>query len=557
MTRFRKEDTPREVIARVRERAGEGWPRVWEEEGTLAVAKLRLAGVYDDRQDGFFMLRIRIPGGRLTWPQAEAIGQVVQQFARKPSPELEGPDRFGEVTTRQDIQVHWVRFDDLPTIWDRLEAVGLNSLQACGDSARNVTGCAVAGIDPEAAFDATPVVEQVNQYALDNPALSAFLPRKFKISITGCRTDCIVARINDLAFTPARRDGQLGFHVWAGGGLSDYPRLASSMDLFVRPEEVVDVATACLRLFGDLGDPLHKAVNRFRALVEELGPARTREELLRRLPAPLPTAGEDLSTGRPGDHLGVHPSTEPGRVFVGLNVPVGRLTGEELVEVARLAREYGDGGIRLSQRQNVILTGVAPERVPALRQEPLLRRLRPDPDPFEQAVVACTSAPFCKFGIFNVKQKGVDLIQYLRATVSPAATARLDALRLHVSGCKASCAQVHVGHLGLRATLGKDEAGYHEAFDVAVGGEPGRGRLARWVAAEVPAARTFQGIATVLEAYAAEAAPDEPLSAYLSRLPEARLAGFFGGSSLDAGTRGRGDAEMVSASPRPRVPASP
>lgn len=528
MTRFRPEDTPRDVIDCVRQRAGDGWERVWSEEGTLAVAKLRLAGVYDDRQDGFFMLRTRIAGGRLTWQQAAAIGRIAQEFSRKPAPALEGPDGFVELTTRQDIQLHWIAFDALPAVWAELEATGLTSLQACGDTARNVTGCPVAGIDRDQVLDAAPVVQEVNQRVLANPALSAFLPRKFKVAITGCPTDCIVAGINDLAFTPARRDGRLGFHVRAGGGLSDYPRLASSLDLFARPEQVVDVVEACLRLFRELGDPLHKAVNRFRALVHELGPARIRAELLSRLPSPLPSAGEDLSTGQACDHVGVHPQAEPDRVYVGLNVPVGRMAGEELVETARLACDYGDGEIRLTQRQNLILTGVPPARLPALWQEPLLDRLRPAPDPFERAVVACTSAPFCKFGIFNMKEKGVELTEHLRAAVSPAAAARLDALRLHMSGCKAACAQIHVGHLGLRAALSRDEDGYHEAFDVAVGGDPGRGRLARWVAMEVPAPRAFAGIGDVLEAYAAEAGGAESLDAYLAGLPAERLAAFFG-----------------------------
>lgn len=527
MTRFRPEDTPEEVIVRVRARAADGWEQVWSEEGTLAVAKLRLAGVYDDRQDGLFMLRIRIPGGRLSWEQAETVGWIAEELARKPSPELEGPDAFLELTTRQDIQLHWVRFERLPEIWDRMAAVGLLSLQACGDTARNVTSCPVAGIARDQVLDAAPLVSRVDAYLLRNPAVSAFLPRKFKICITGCPTDCVQARINDLVFTPARRAGLLGFHVWAGGGLSDYPRLASSLDLFVGPEAVLDVAVACLQLYRELGDPTHKAVNRFRALVAELGSERVRDELLRRLSFPLPAAGEDLSTWEASDHLGVHPQVDPERVYVGLNVPVGRLVPAQLVEAARLAREYGDGGIRLTQRQNLVLTGVEPTVLPALRREPLLRALRPEPDPFERAVVACTSAPFCKFGIFNVKEKGLELTEHLRASVSPAAAARLDDLRVHVSGCKAACAQVHVGHLGLRASLAKDEAGYQEAFDVAVGGAPAHGRLARWVAIEVPAPRVFERIGQLLEGYAAESEAGESLDAYLARLPDERLAATF------------------------------
>ena len=203
-------------------------------------------------------------------------------FSRKPSPALEGPDGFVEPTTRQDSQLHWIAFDALPAIWERFDAAGLTSLQACGDTARNVTGCPVAGIDAHQVLDAAPIVQEVNERVLANPAVSAFLPRKFKIAISGCPTDCVVAGVNDLAFTPARGDGRLGFNMRAGGGLNDYPRLTSSLDLFAPPEQVADVVEACLRLFRELGDPQHKAVNRFRALVHELGPAR-----IRAAPAPI------------------------------------------------------------------------------------------------------------------------------------------------------------------------------------------------------------------------------------------------------------------------------
>ncbi|MFN8557169.1 MAG: hypothetical protein U0531_07380 [Dehalococcoidia bacterium] len=316
-------------------------------------------------------------------------------------------------------------------IWDRFEAVGLTSLQACGDGARNVTGCPVTDVDPHQVLDAAPVIQQVNEHVLANPSVSAFLPRKFKIAITGCPTDCIVARVNDLVFTPARRAGVLGFHVWAGGGLSDYPRAASPLDMFVRPDEVVAVAEACLRVYKDLGDPVHKAVNRFRALVHELGPERIEDELRARLSIRPAPAGEDLSTWQASDHVGVHGQRDPDRAYVGLSVPIGRMDGGELIEAARLARAYGDGSLRVTQRQNLILTGVATSRLDALHAEPLLARLRPEPDAFERAVVACTSAPFCKFGILNVKEKSAELIDHLRATVSPPAAARLDGLRLH------------------------------------------------------------------------------------------------------------------------------
>lgn len=500
---FLPTDRPTEVIGRVRAWTAAGREPPDAETAPAAIGKLRLAGVYDDRQQGFFMLRTRIPGGRLTAAQAEVVAQVAEHHSVRPAGE-EAPARFVEITTRQDLQLHWIRFEDLPAIWDLYGAVGLTTLEACGDTLRNVTACPVAGLDPEEALDAGPVVAAVTSLGLNDPDLAAFLPRKFKVAVTGCRTDCVLARLNDLAFTPANREGSVGFNVHAGGGLSDSPRLASPLDLFVPPGAVPEVVRAALLLFRERGDFEHKAVNRFRVLVDRLGPEEIAAEVRSRLPFEAAPAGEDLSTWSAEDHLGVRPERRPGRVSVGLSVPVGRLAAGELAELARLARSYGDGELRLTQRQSVILTGAREDRLSELLAEPLLGRLRPDPDPFERAVVACTSAPFCKFGIFDVKEKGGELIEYLRRTVALPAGGGLPGLRIHLSGCKASCGQTHAGHIGLRAAVGKDEAAQHAAFDVALGGDVGAGRLARWVAAEVPVERAFAAVAALLDTAAAD-----------------------------------------------------
>ncbi len=491
---FRSDDTPTQVIGRIRQASHPGWEDLDPWTRSLGVKKLRLAGVYDDRQDGHFMLRTRIPGGRLTADQLEVVAGVTAEFARRPDSE-EGPDRFAEITTRQDLQIHWIRLEVLAEIWARYERVGLTSAQACGDTLRNVTACAVDGLDARAHLDVQPVVGALSKLAADNQGLTSFLPRKFKVAVTGCPTDCVLARIHDLAFTPARRDGQIGFNVHVGGGLSDSPRLATALNLFVSPTGVVDVVRAALELYAVRGDPQHKAVNRFRILVHELGPETILAEIAGRLPFPSAPAGEDLSTWASEDHLGVHRDRN-GRHHVGLCVPLGRLGADDLTELARLARDYGDRGIRLTQRQNVILTGVA--EIEALLTEPLLARLRPAPDPFERAVVACTSAPFCKFAILNVKEYGAELIDHLRGTVPHEVWARLDGLRLHLSGCKASCAQVQAAHIGLRATMARHEDGYRDAFDIALGGDVGARRLGRWAELEVPAATAFERIAAAL-----------------------------------------------------------
>jgi ferredoxin-nitrite reductase len=491
---FTTGQTPAEVVRAIETRGPLHWDELGPEERALGISKLRLAGVYDDRQEGRFMLRIRIPGGRIDAAQLEVVAGVVHDYALRPRGE-EGPDRFAEITTRQDLQVHWIRFESLPEIWGRFRAVGLSSERACGDTLRNVTCCAVDGVDAEAVLEAAPVVAGLGALALQEARLTAFLPRKFKVAVTGCRTDCVSARLHDLAFTPGRRDGTLGFNVHAGGGLSDSPRLASPLDLFVRPEEVPAVVRVALELFAQRGDRRNKAVNRFRILVHELGPRAVGETIRRRLPSRPAPAGEDLSSWRAADHLGVHPDRS-GRFYVGLCVPLGRLTAEELAGVARLARRYGDGGIRLTQRQNLVLTGVADPD--ALLAEPPLERLRAFPDPFERAVLACTSAPFCKFGILDAKTYGAELIDCLRGRVPAEAWDRLQGLRVHLSGCKASCAQVQAAHIGLRGSIAKGPDALAEAFDIALGGDVGHGRLGRWASLEVEAPRAFEAVVRAL-----------------------------------------------------------
>ncbi len=468
--------------------------------GSLLVAKLRLAGVYDDRQPGFFMLRTRIPGGRLRADQAEVVAGVAERHSVRPEG-AEGPERFVELTTRQDIQLHWIRFEDLPEIWRSYAQVGLTSLEACGDTLRNVTCCPLAGLDAEETVDAGPVVRALDAMGLAEPDLTAFLPRKFKVAVTGCRSDCVLAGLHDLAFTPARRGVVNGFNVLAGGGLSDYPRLASPLDLFVEPAQVTDVVRAALLFYRDRGDFEHKATNRFRRLVHELGAEEVARELRARLPFRAGPAGEDLGDGRAEDHLGVRPERRPGRVSAGFCVPRGRLAAAELAEVARLAREYGDGELRLTQRQDIVLASVREDLLPQLLDEPLLARLQPEPDPFDRAIVACTSAPFCKFGIVDAKARGAELAAYLRRTVPRSAWPELAGLRLQISGCKASCAHTQAGHLGLRGAIAHGERGLGEGFDLAVGGDPGAGRLGAWTAAAEPAEEAFAHVARLLQAF--------------------------------------------------------
>jgi len=457
MPLFGTTDPPAAVMATIREQLAAGGLHDLLAEGITLAQKLRLVGVYDDRQEGFFMLRTRIPGGRLTWQQAEAIGRVAGEFSLRPAggaPDL--PERFIEITTRQDIQLHWIRVSDLGAIWDRFEAVGLTSLQACGDTARNVTGCPVSGIDSGERLHTFPLVQALDSRVLGDSERGAYLPRKFKIAITGCLDDCILAGINDLAFTPAERDGQTGFSAWVGGGLSDYPRLASKLDLFVTPTGSSMSPPRSSTSSRPSGTTRTRPSTASGASSRSWGPSVCSASCWTACRA-VGARRTELTRSPRYDHVGVHPQPQPGLSYVGLAVPVGRMLAGDLAEAARLAREYGDGNVRLTPRQNLVISGVGDQRLPGLLREPLLERFSPNPRPFVRSVVACTSAPFCKFGIFNVKQRGVELASLLDDGVEDG---EFPPVRLHLSG--------------LQGVLRADPGGGHRAPRHA---DEGRGAL--------------------------------------------------------------------------------
>ena len=433
--------------------------------------RLKWAGIYPQRQGGdAFMLRIKVPGGLLTADQAAEVGRLADELARGPAPSPVFGDGYLDITTRQDIQMHWLRIEDMPAVWDRLAAVGLTTVQACGDSARNVLCCPVAGIDADEVIDAGPVARAVSDFFTGN-AEYANLPRKFKMSITGCVDDCAQAEINDIGLWPARAtDGTLGFNVLVGGGLSDGPRMATDIDVLVAPDQAVEICRAIAQVYGELGNRENRGVCRMRYLVQELGGELFRAELAARTTFPLRPAGESLTRRYRGDHVGVHRQKQPGLSYVGLSVTVGRMAGTDFVEAARLASEYGDGNVRLTTDQNLILSGVPDERVDALLAEPLLQRHSARPKAFERGVVACTGNEFCRFAVVETKARAA---AWAREMDERIALPEGEVIRMHFSGCPASCAQPQIGDIGFRGDTAHVGQQIVEAVDIGLGGSLG------------------------------------------------------------------------------------
>ncbi|HEY3941929.1 MAG TPA: hypothetical protein VGL60_05540 [Acidimicrobiales bacterium] len=500
------------------------------------VERLKWVGIYPQRQGGdALMMRIKVPGGVLTAPQVREIGVAADAFAEGPTDSPVFGNRYADLTTRQDIQLHWVRIEDVPRIWRRFADVGLTTVQACGDSARNVCSCPVSGVDRDEVVDALPVAQAISAFFTGNREY-ANLPRKFKVAVTGCLEDCARVEIDDIGLWPARADdGSVGFNLLVGGGLSDGERMAQDIDVFVRPDQAVEVARAIAQVFGELGNRENRGLARMRYLAQELGPEGFRAALAERTRFDLVPAGEELTRRFRGDHVGVHPQKQEGLVYVGCSVPVGRMHGIDLIEAARLAETYGDGTVRIGTDQNFVLSGVPTARVDRLLEEPLLATYSPFPGPFERGVVACTGSEFCRFAVVETKERAVKWARALDRQLSEAGgtstsgagpsageggatTGDRGIIRMHFSGCPASCAQPQVADIGFRGDIAHVGEHIEEAVDIGLGGSLGPdAAFIDWIVGAMPVDRVPDALVRVVQRYRAERRVDEPFHNWARR----------------------------------------
>src|SRR3954452_490974 len=376
--RIKAEKDGLDVYAELMRAARDGYETLAETD----MALLKWYGLYQhNSQDGHFMQRIKVVQGVLTAEQAETIAGIAADFGRG----------IVDCTTRQCVQIHWITLDRVPEIFERLDACGLTTKGACGDITRNVVGCTLAGIGHEQVVDGHATAESVHEYFLGNKLYSN-LPRKYKISITGCREDCARGLINDVALSGViAPDGTPGFDLRIGGGLSSSPHFpprldlflgarrrsppaARRLDIFVRPEEAPEIIAGVTAIFRDSEENRQKRGRaRLKFLVDAMGPEAYREELERRLGRELPPGVPTAPDLQGHDHIGVTPQLDGEHSAVGLIVPVGRLRAEQLSQIVGLAREYGSGEVRLTHQQNLLIPWVANERVDELLAEPLLQ----------------------------------------------------------------------------------------------------------------------------------------------------------------------------------------
>ena len=550
---WKQEKHPLDVIEDVKEYA-EGslsFDEIEDRAGDGEWERLKWAGLYSHGvQRGYFMMRTKVPGGKLTPEQAEVIGEVAEEYATAPE-EYGGEeqndvwgDAYLDITTRQDIQMHWIRVEDVPDIWAKYDEVGLTTIQGCGDSARNVLGCPAAGLSDHECFDAQPVIEAVSDFFTENREY-ANLPRKYKMTITGCQEDCAQSQINDVGLTPATKeiDGEphYGFHCRVGGGLSDGPRMATDLDVFVPPEDTVEFCRAVAQTFKELGDRNNRGVCRMRYLVEQMGTENFEEAVRTRCEVDLPTRGEDLTEGYRGDHVGVHEQKQDGLQYAGFNVISGRMGGEEFAKAARAAKEYGtdDASVRLATEQNFLISHVPAEEMEDLLEEPFARKYQPDPGPFSRGAVGCTGSEFCNYGIIETKKRVRRWAKTLDKRIDTPED--LDVVRMHMSGCSASCAQPQIADIGFRGetvqiddpenTTNEEGDNIVEGMDFGLGGSLGTdNEFLDWVETAVPADAVVPALEELFAAYTEERETGERFYQWCREVGNDRLRSIMQGA---------------------------
>ena len=480
----------------------------------------------------FFMMRIGLPNGLLTSHQLRTIGELTRKHARN----------LADITTRQNIQLHWLTLESLVEAVDKLTEIGLSPKGACGDVVRNVTGCPLAGIDGHELLDASPLALEVAHALTANPDFYN-LPRKFKISVSGCPLWCTYPEINDVALTAIKRpkpgsedphDTEIGYTLRVGGGLSTEPHMAVRIPAFVRQDQALAAVVATAEIFREQQELRE---NRTRARLKYLFMRHgwTAESFLDALQArlgyklePAPETAEHDHEHIPEDiyrdHIGVTPQRQPGLSAVGASVLRGRLSGDQLVRLADLAQEFGDGHLRTAITQNILIANVPNHRVHDLIDGLQQIDLRVDVGPFWRGAIACTGTEFCKLAISETKA----FSKWLVGEMEDRLPGFDQQIKLHVTGCTNSCGQHWIADIGLEGKKIKQNGVLVDAFYFCVGGSVGRyAKPARPVGYRAAAVDVPESIERLLRAYLRSRTAGEDLRAWFSRTEDEILRAYL------------------------------
>ncbi|GAA2247366.1 sulfite reductase [Streptomyces ruber] len=468
----------------------------------------------EELDDRYFMMRVRIDGGRLTVAQLRAIGEVSETYARGTA----------DITDRQNIQLHWVRIEDVPAIWEKLEAVGLSTTEACGDCPRVIIGSPVAGIAADEIIDGTPAVDEIHERYIGSKEFSN-LPRKFKTAVSGSPVQDVVHEINDVAFVGVvHPEHGPGFDLWVGGGLSTNPKLAQRLGTWVPLDEVADVWAGVVGIFRDYGYRRLRNRARLKFLMADWGPEKFRQvledEYLKRKMVDGPAPDEPVSRWR--DHIGVHQQRD-GRYYVGFAPRVGRVDGATLTRIADLAAAHGSDRLNTTVEQKMIILDVERDRIDSLVAGLEALDFQVNPSPFRRGTIACTGIEFCKLAIVETKARGASLIDELERRMPDFD----EPLTININGCPNACARIQTADIGLKGQLVLDDDGNHvEGYQVHLGGalglQAGFGRKVRGL--KVTSAELPDYIERVLKRFEKEREPGERFATWATRASEEALS---------------------------------
>lgn len=473
-----------------------------------------LNGVYGQRQDGVNMIRAKLPGGFVTPAQLEALADVADRFG----------GGKGHVTTRQNVQFHFVPSSQSDDALRVLADAGITTKEACGNSVRNWTCCPFAGVSKDEPFDPTPYVDALARHLLRGP-YSSTLPRKFKPSVGGCcGTDCSQAYINDLGFLARERDGEFGFKLVAGGGLSTLRRSALLVEEFVPIAEIFEAADALVRVFHRIGNRNNKAKARLKWAIDKIGPDkflaeyRAEREKIRAEggvpvvipPQPTPPVRRaplaQVSSFEPGYEEwaadSVRPQKQSGFSSIVIRLVLGDITAAQLRALAQLCQQFGEGEVRMTNEQNIVLRWVPNARLAALHRELVRVGLAKTGANSLADVTSCPGATSCKIAVTSSKGLARELTAMLDSR--PDLVSRAKGLDIKISGCPHGCGQHYIGGIGFQGGMRKVAGRAAPLYLVYVGGGTGaeRADFGRLVG-KVPARRVGTALERLIEFYIA------------------------------------------------------
>jgi sulfite reductase (ferredoxin) len=472
----------------------------------------------------YFMMRIAIPNGMLSASQLRVIAQLTKKHARN----------LADITVRQAIQLHWLTIESLPEVVDALDSIGLSPKGACGDVVRNVTGCPLAGVAADELIDAAPLAHEIAQLLAGNPEFYN-LPRKFKISVTGCPSWCSNPEINDIGLTAVEHNGQVGYSLRVGGGLSREPYIAVRLDAFILPHQAIPVVRAVTEIFRDqqgLRESRERARMKYLFMKEGWTAERFLTELQSRLNFTLlPGAPEQVPNDIFRDHAGITRQRQQGLSSVGASVLRGRVTGDQLESAAELAERFGSGALRTTTSQNLLFIDIPNQKTAELVRELNQIGLQVDGSSFWRGAIACTGTEFCKLAITETKGFTRWIVDELEERL-PGFDQQF---KLNVTGCPNGCGQHWVADIGIEGKKIKHDGKLTDAYYFCLGGAVGQhAAVARPVGYRCPAPLVPEAIERLLRQYLADRVPNENLRAWFSRHSDDELRAHLAGEVLTA-----------------------